>query len=110
MRTPTFTLGALLVTTLFACSGQDERVTPIQSLGASLTAGRTGYDTHCASCHGSDGKGTGGSTRENVAAAAANDKAKAIDVVLSGEDRMPEFSALSNQEIADIIGYLASLK
>jgi mono/diheme cytochrome c family protein len=94
---------------LAACSGQSARVSPIQALTPDLNNGKTVYTANCASCHGSDGKGTGGSEKKNVASVAASNKASAIDQVVSGGDGMPAYDGLTNQQIADVIGYLASL-
>lgn len=83
-----------------------ERVTAIAALDADLTAGATVYAANCTSCHGEDGKS--GSEKKNVAADASN-KSEAIEQVINGGDGMTAFPELSDQEIADVVGYLASL-
>ena len=93
-----------------ACSAAlDSRVSPISQLTGDTTAGKTVYDANCKSCHGTDGKGTGGSEKKNVASTAVSDKQGAINQVLVGGSGMPAYSSLTNQQIADCIAYLASL-
>ncbi len=102
-------LALIIAATAAACGGLDARVTPISGLTGDTTAGKTVYTANCQSCHGTDGKGTGGSEKKNVAAPAKTDKQGAINQVLVGGDGMPAYSSLSNQQIADVIAYLASL-
>lgn len=92
-----------------ACSGNSARVSPIAALTPNLTNGKTVYTANCASCHGSDGKGTGGTEKKNVASIAATNKTTAIDQTLNGGDGMSAYDSLSDQQIADVVGYLASL-
>lgn len=100
---------ALTASAALACAGQSARVAPIQALTPDLTNGKAVYTANCASCHGTDGKGTGGSEKKNVASIAVSNEASAIDQVVSGGDGMPAYDSLTNQQVADVIGYLASL-
>lgn len=97
---------------IIGCSSSSEsdssadRVTSIAALDADVTAGATVYAANCTSCHGEDGKS--GSVAKNAAADASNES-EAIEQVLGGGDGMPAFPELSDQDIADVVAYLASL-
>lgn len=101
---------SLSIAATAACGGTDARVAPIQALTPDLTNGKAVYAANCQSCHGTDGKGTGGTEKKNVATLAATNQATAIGQVLVGGDGMSAYSNLTDQQIADVIGYLASLK
>lgn len=99
---------------LAACGGSDNTATAdanrtqaILSLTADVSAGATSYTSRCASCHGSDGKS--GSANRNVASVASQNASEAVSILQTGEDEMPSFSSLSDQELANIVGYLRTL-
>jgi cytochrome c551 len=95
---------------LLGCGGSgDSRVSSISGLDAELTQGEPVYEANCKTCHGSDGKGAGGSIKRNVAQVADEAEEKAIRQILSGSDEMPSFANLSDQNIADVVRYLGSL-
>jgi mono/diheme cytochrome c family protein len=81
-------------------------------LGGSGTAagGKATYDAYCASCHGSDGRGTphGG----GLVTPTAWDGAVAwVDTVIDGipGTNMGSYAALSNQQLGDVYAYIKSL-
>lgn len=94
------------------CSGtaaDPARSTAIEALTGDLTNGKRLYEPTCTTCHGADGKS--GSEKKNIAADAASNKSKAIEQVLSGGGSMPAYAdQYTDQEIADIVAYTASLK
>ena len=98
---------------VFACStscssaSSSARASSIESLTADASSGQSLYASNCASCHGSNG--ASGSANKNVASVAKNQPTTAIDQILGGGDGMASFSSLSDQEIADIVGYLKTL-
>jgi mono/diheme cytochrome c family protein len=109
-------LVSLFAATLLACGGgddeggEDSRADAILALKGDATAGATVYkDQGCTTCHGADGKGTS-VTMENVAAAAVSEKEESIEQILNGGGLMTAYKdKLSDQQIADVVAYLASL-
>lgn len=97
---------------LSACSGSSvdaARVTAIEALTGDPANGSALYDKTCTACHGADGKS--GSEQRNVAADAASNKQGAIEQVLGGGGSMPAYAdQFSDQEVADLVAYTASLK
>ncbi len=88
-------------------SSDDARAATVAALTGDVTAGASVYAANCTNCHGANGKS--GSTRKNVASDAAGDRTQAIKKVINGGGGMPVFASLSDQEIADVVAYLASL-
>ncbi len=85
-------------TLLMGCPGE-ERV------GDSAN-GATLYAANCASCHGDDGAlGLVDATDLTVSMGEKSD-AELADVIVNGEGSMPAFSALSEQDVADLIAYM----
>lgn len=97
---------ATFVLVLVGC-GSSARVTTIQALTADTSSGQSLYASKCASCHGTNG--SGGSAGKNVTGVTKSDSTAAIDQILNGGDGMSSFSSLSDQNIADIVGYIKSL-
>lgn len=97
-----------------ACSSDDattddDRVPAIAALTGSAASGSSLYVANCTSCHGTDGKS--GSESRNVAAYAASNKNDTIEQILEGEGSMPAYGTqFSDQQIADLVAYTASLK
>lgn len=85
-------------------AADQQRATNIGRMSADLTAGKDAYTTECASCHGADGKS--GSARKNITSFSSS---AVIEQVLKGGDGMPALSSLSDQQIANINGYVQSL-
>ena len=94
----------ILLTLLFGC-GDTAREQAILDLTGDVAAGATLYAGNCATCHAADG--TGGSGPDLVAAQPSSDKV--VSLVLYGEDAMPSFADLSDQEIADIVAFVEAL-
>jgi mono/diheme cytochrome c family protein len=99
---------------LVACSSDDsgadgdaDRASTIAGLTGDATGGESVYSTNCTSCHGTDAKS--GSENMDVAAFARSSKDAAIAQILEGGDGMPSFEALTDQQVADVVAYLASL-
>jgi len=97
----------VLSTVLAACGGASERAKTIAGLSPDTVLGAKSFTANCVSCHGSNG--SSGSARKNLPKAARNETTEAIDVILSGDGSMPAFSAISDQELANIIGWLKTL-
>ncbi len=100
-----------------ACSGTSTgtgtdggaaRAPTIAKLTPNTAAGKTLYTDKCSICHGNDGKS--GSAARNVAEIAANSQTRSIEQVISGSSEMPSFANMTDQQIADVLGYLKSLK
>jgi mono/diheme cytochrome c family protein len=102
-------LSLLSAVSLLGCGGGDARVETILALTGDQGQGKAVYEANCKRCHGSDGKGSGGTIARNVAVVADTDPTEAIHQVLNGSDEMPAFSDLSDQEVADVVEYLGSL-
>ena len=96
---------SFIVVGAVAC-GDDPRTTDIVGLNRDAAAGKTTYDANCATCHGADGSGT---------AAGPNIKSESnaeeiVDKIINGDGAMPAFGdKLSDQEIADTLGYVLTL-
>jgi glucose/arabinose dehydrogenase/cytochrome c2 len=85
----------------------------------SLTAGETLYNSYCASCHKQDGKGITGSFPTLVKnPIVTGEKKLLITILLKGAagipnanktkygERMPAFSFMNDQQIADVVTYI----
>ena len=97
-------IGFVLATS--ACNGGggggvSSRASDILSLTGDPTSGETVFADNCASCHAADGTGGAG---PNLTQTSFQDEY--VDLILNGEDSMPSFSSLSDQEIADMLAWL----
>lgn len=104
-------IAAALAALLVACgsSADPGRVSAVEALTGDTANGKLLYEQTCTSCHGADGKS--GSEKRNVAADAARDRTGAIDQVLAGGGSMPAYAdQFTDQEVADIVAYTASLQ
>jgi mono/diheme cytochrome c family protein len=87
-----------------ACNGGGSggsRTDTILSLSGDDAAGETIYADNCAICHAADGSGGSGPSLNGEEL-----DAELVNVILNGEDSMPSFDELSDQEIADLIAWL----
>lgn len=98
---------SIVFASLVGCSGSSARVSTIEGLTADTTSGATLYTSNCATCHGATG--SGGSVNKNIVSVATSNTSSAIDQILNGGDGMASFSNLSDQQIADIVGYVKTL-
>ncbi|MEZ4239943.1 MAG: cytochrome c [Myxococcota bacterium] len=83
----------------------DARIPTILGLTADPTAGGETYAQICAACHGLDGTGTVSGpdlTRELQHL----DDEQVIGIVLNGKGNMDAYDSLTNQQIADVVGYV----
>jgi cytochrome c oxidase subunit 2 len=90
---------------LVACGTEEDT-----GLVGDVTAGETIWTANnCASCHGADGKS--GSAGENIVNSATNEVSEFTDTVANGKDNgaMPAFPDLSDQDLADLAAYVATL-
>ena len=88
---------------LTACATGDARVDTILALSGDAANGGAVFADNCASCHGADGNG---GTEEGVVG--EDDEAEVVETVLNGKETMPSFAdALSDQDIADLLAWLA---
>lgn len=99
---------SLLTVVLVACGGTDStstdtRAETVAGLEGSSTTGQTLYSAQCAACHGASG---GGGTAPALGGA---DELESIEAMLSGPDDMPTFTALTDQQLADIAAFVAAL-
>ncbi len=94
------------------CSDGGSRATTILALTPNVIAGEALYGEYCSSsCHGVDGAGQG-TGEDDLRAAFAMDTDEAIlQVVIDGRPRtaMAPFEDLTDQQLADIFGYVKSL-
>lgn len=99
------------VIALVAC-GDDpvaERVDQIVALEGDDAAGAVIYEGYCAQCHGADGAGV---TSDPDLSGPPIDGIQATDLAINVLDpgpEMPSFRTLTDQEIADVAAWVASL-
>ena len=91
----------VLTLSLAGCATGDSRVDTILGLGGDAANGGTVYAANCAGCHGADATGGSG---PNIAGDTEVDEM--ASVILNGEEEMPAFDTLTDQEIADIIAWV----
>ena len=84
-----------------------ERTADVLALTGDATNGATLYGTHCAGCHGDDGRS--GSVGEDIVHELGDDGAEVIDTMITGDGDMPAFDQLSDQEMADIVAHMKTL-
>ena len=99
-------LSAFVLTFFYACAPSD-RALSIAELEGSITLGRASYDTNCALCHGTEGRGGRGPNL--VKHLKHHDDAEFIDMIIEGGGVMPSYASKSDQEIADLMAYIKTL-
>jgi mono/diheme cytochrome c family protein len=90
-----------------AASVSSAQVDAILALTPDLSAGNSIYTTECVSCHGTDARS--GSERRDVAGDAVANPSGAVRQILGGGGGMPSFASYSDQQVADLLGYVKSL-
>lgn len=81
--------------------------TPTEIPAGDAAAGEGLFTTNCVSCHGADAKS--GSARQDLPGEVGNEN-EFFNTVVAGKGGMPAFGAeLSDQEIADIMAWVATL-
>jgi mono/diheme cytochrome c family protein len=84
-------------------SSDPDRVTAILDLTGDSANGELVYADNCATCHGLNGEGGSG---PSMASAVGEGDQEIVDVILSGEDSMPAFDSLPDQDIADVLAWI----
>jgi len=98
---------ALLATGCASDSGDATTTTPLTGNAA---AGATVFSANCASCHGSDGAGTGTAPALTSALIQQKTDASLTATVTNGDGSMPAFGkSLSAQQIADVVAHVRTL-
>jgi mono/diheme cytochrome c family protein len=113
---PPSTLAAVLVVVgaLAGCSSKEEtpaptaRTTTIAGLTGNAANGASVFGKKCAGCHGADGKT--GSNGPNLASAAADPATKLAGYLVNGKNSMPSFKDSTDQELADLIAHVKTIK
>lgn len=95
---------------------------PVPATAASVNAGRATFDTFCALCHGSDGKGNGPLAQPDAKPQDLTDAAwvygstdgEIFDLIVKGlvgpPVKMPAFKAtLSERDLWNVVNFLRSL-
>lgn len=82
-----------------------EREQAILSLEGDVASGAELYAATCAGCHGADG--TGGTGEDLVAE--QPDAEDILEALLYGEDEMPSFDDLPDQDLADLVAFVLTL-
>jgi mono/diheme cytochrome c family protein len=95
---------------------------PVPATAASVNAGRASFDTYCALCHGTDGKGNGPLAQPNAKPQDLTDAAwvygstdgEIFDLIVKGlvgpPVKMPAFNAtLSERDLWNVVNFLRSL-
>jgi cbb3-type cytochrome c oxidase subunit III len=95
---------------------------PVPATAASVNAGRAAFDTYCALCHGTDGKGNGPLAQPNAKPPDLTDAAwvygstdgEIFDLIVKGlvgpPVKMPAFKAtLSDKDLWNVVNFLRSL-
>lgn len=70
-----------------------------------LARGRQVYEANCATCHQADGKGSGPFPALAGSKIATGSKEGHLHIVLNGKNAMPNWSSLSDVEIAAVLSY-----
>lgn len=102
-----FVMMSLTVSLAVGCDGGKDggsRTDDILALEGDAVIGADTYAANCESCHGVDAAGGIG-----PALAGFGEDTEFVEVVLSGEEDMPSFESLPDQDIADILAYCKSL-
>lgn len=82
-----------------------EQIDCVLELTSDITAGEGVYTSNCVACHGT--YGTGGVGSDLTSTVPSLDTRGIAEVVISGQGAMAGFgSTLSDQEIADVVGYV----
>lgn len=96
----------LLLLSLFACADA-ARIEEVLALTPDTDAGSALYATSCTGCHGADA--TGGSGPDLVDELSHSDE-HLLGSIIDGDGDMPSYADWSDQELADLMGYLRSLE
>ncbi len=83
-----------------------ERAETIAGLTGDAELGQPLYTTHCVRCHADDLSGTsvGPALKSSIF------DASTIDIILDGEDEMPPYDNLSDEDIANMVAYIESIQ
>jgi mono/diheme cytochrome c family protein len=114
---PSSTLAAVVLVmiggALAGCSSNDTpaataRTTTVAGLTGNAANGAAVFGKKCAGCHGSDGKT--GSNGPSLLSAAADPATTIATYLIDGKNRMPSFKDSSDQELADLIAHVKTIK
>ncbi|MFO0595143.1 MAG: cytochrome c [Myxococcaceae bacterium] len=100
-------LAALTATFSLTACGPMTREDRVAAMTGSVTAGQTLYMAQCASCHGTDGKGTASGVTL-VDPAKTKMATALITVIINGKKGtdMAAYGAFTDQQIADLYAYI----
>jgi mono/diheme cytochrome c family protein len=93
---------------VLAACGPVTRADEVALLTGTAAAGRKVFEANCASCHGSDAKGT--KSGVNLVEPAKTDPAaEFLGTVINGKGaNMSSFAGLTDQQLADVYAYIKS--
>lgn len=100
------TLALAAVALLSAC-GPMTRADQIATITGTASAGASIYTAQCASCHGTDGKGTSSGV-DLHAPAKSETQVKVLNTIINGvtNTAMVSYGALTNQQLADLYAFI----
>ena len=82
-----------------------------------VAAGKTAFNTHCAACHGEDGKGQTPMAKAFDADLDLTSKkvhslkdSEVADIIKNGKGKMPKPPGVTDDDVPNLIAYIRTLK